>query len=265
MKKLFITIFSFLIVFNLSIESIEAQSDNTQLYVVNSTTIDPSKKAAYEEAVKDFNASLKSANLNNLEWYASSTDSYEYHFGIPIDNLAQLDKSFFGEAFKVLGEKKFKELRAALNDCVNEEINTIFYNVPAHNYRHPSLDNTKMNFRHWTIYEFKVGTNEDVFALVMEWNALLKKHDVVRRQSVYMGSLGTKVGTMVILTDAKDRATYVQQQTELFEKTGEEGRALWARTEALIKKIEQKTGRIRRDLSLITSMDETTKAGAKQK
>ena len=43
----------------------------------------------------------------------------------------------------------------------------------------------------------------------------------------------------------------------MWKKIGAEGLALWRRTEALIENIEQNTGRMRPDLSLVPTMAET--------
>jgi len=240
-----------------SIEPLVAQNDDVQLYLINSVKVQPSKVVAYEKAVNNFNASMRTANVNSIEYYANATANYEYHYALPIDNMAQLDKSYFGAAIKKIGEEKFRKEIAAMDACKVEEVNAIYAHVKAFDYSHASLKDTEMNFRKWDVYECKPGTEDQVYALAAEWKALLKKHDIVRRHAYYFEAIGPKVGTLIVVTDAKDQATYAQQQQQLFEKTGAEGLALWRKTEALMLDVKHRTGRFRLDLSVIPTVEKS--------
>ena len=152
--------------------------------------------------------------------------------------------------FATHNKNKMKEV-AAMDACKAEETDLIYVHRKDLEYVHPSVKDTELNFREWQNYEFKPGSSQQVLALLKEWQVLLKKHDVVRRHSVYLEVIGPKVGSMVLVISAKDALEYEQQMDVFWEKIGEEGLALWRKTEALMTNLEIKQGYFRPVLSMI--------------
>lgn len=250
MKNLFPIIFSFLLLFNFSAESIIAQSNDSQLWNINRVKIDPADREAYELAGIKGTEALKAANVSNTFYITHGTDQYEYFISMPIKNMAELDKSFWAEAVSKLGVEKLTELMAAYEGKIKESKLEIYRQLNELDYEHSSLNVADLNFRSWTIYECKPNKQAEVYAVQKAWLDLFKKHNIVRKHMVFEGLIGTKSNTFVLVEFAKDRETQAKQQAELLKKGGEELQALWKRTEALILSTETITGRPIHDMSI---------------
>lgn len=259
-----ISLISFLLVLNFSIDSIVAQSDDNQLYAIRTMKVEPSKRAAFEKALKTANAAFREAKVSNLEYYTNSTTSYEYFAAIPIENMAALDKSYWGEAISKMGLEKFIEVVTPVEENWGETHLDIYLHRKDWNYQHASLKDTEMGYRHWDIYQFKPGTAAQVEALMKEWLALFKEKDIVRQQAFYTAVIGPNDEVVVTTMDAKDAATFAQQESEFWKKVGDEGRALWEKTEAILVKSETREGRFRLDLSMLPLPSEAAPVAAKK-
>lgn len=253
MKKSIILLISFLLAFNFSIQSLVAQTNDNQLYTIRTIKVEPAKRAAFEKALTTANAAFKAAKVSNLEYYINSTFDYDYYAAVPIENMAEMDKSYWAEAISKMGREKFVQAVAPVEEHFSESHMDIYVHRKDWNYQHPSLKDTPTGYRKWHLYQFKSGASPQVEALMKEWIALLKQKDIVRSQSFFQGVIGPKEGTIVSLIDAKDAASFAQQEAKFWGKVGAEGRALWEKTEALLVKIETREGRFRPDLSMYPS------------
>jgi len=198
---------------------------------------------------------LNAANVSNVRYVVNSTTNYEYYIAMPLENMAQLDKSFWAESISKLGREKFLGILSAIDKNVIESRLDVYTHRIDLSYNHPSLKNTEMGFRKWLMYEFKPGTDLQRTALRKEWLALFEKHDIVRSAALFEGLIGPNEGTIVVLREAKDEETYIKENKEFWKKTGAEGRALWEKTEALLVKSDTRSGSLRLDLSRLPSSD----------
>ena len=263
MKNQLIFLLASFLLFNFSAASLIAQTDNSQLYAIRTTKVKPYNQTAYENAIKKANAAFKEAKVN-LEYYVNSTHTYEYFTAVPIENLAELDKSYWAEAISKLGLEKLMELAKPVEEFTSETNVDIYAHLKDFDYKHPSLKDTKMNFRKWYIYEFKPSATLLIKPLMKEWIDVYKKYDVIRDQSYYISRIGPNDGTVVLTMDAKDEETHAQQDKAFFEKVGEEGRALWEKTEALLVSHETRTGSFRPDLSMFPMIAATADSAEKE-
>jgi len=251
MKNLMITLLTIAMVVSISFQSVMAQTTDNQLYLMRTMKVEPSKRAAFEKALKTANAAFKEAKVSNLEYYTYSTTNYDYYAAIPIENMAALDKSAWGEAISKMGREKFIAAVTPVEENWGETNMDIYLHRKDWTYQHASLKDTKMGYRYWVIYQFKSGTSVQREALMKEWIALMKEKDVVRQLAFYTAVIGQNNDIIVMTMDAKDETTFAQQEAEFWEKVGEEGYALWQKTEAILVKTETREGQFRPDLSMM--------------
>lgn len=250
MKNLIICSFSLLLMFNISIESTFAQSDN-QLFIIRSVKVDPPKIDAYEKSILALNEALNEANVSDVEYYMNSTLNYEYYAAVPIENMAALDKNYWAETVSKVGAENFEKLIATMQENVIETNLDIYQHQTDLKYKHSSLEDTEMGYREWLALEFRQGTHRQVKEIMKEWVALYKKYDIVRNINCYYAVIGPKEGNMIITFDSKDQVIAAQQDKDFRVKTGKEGYALWKRTEALLVSLETREGFFRPDLSRV--------------
>ena len=251
MKNSILLFISFLLMLNCLTQSLIAQTNDNQLYAIRTIKVEPAKRVAYEKALIAANAAFKAAKVSNLEYYVNVTNNYEYFAVVPIANMAEMDKSYWGEAISKMGLEKFMQAVSPVEDNMSSSQLDVFLHCKDWDYEHPSLKDTQKGFRKWDVYQFKPGTSVQVEALMKEWLALLKKKDIVRSQVFYKGVIGTNEGLIVSVIDAKDQVAYVQELSKFWNKVGAEGITLWEKTESLMVSLEERTGRFRPDLSMI--------------
>ena len=80
-------------IFTLFTFSIFAQQDHNQLLLINSVKVAPSNVDAYENSFLKFVNILEEAKVDDVAWYSNVFDNYTYINAVPIDNLAEFNKS----------------------------------------------------------------------------------------------------------------------------------------------------------------------------
>ncbi|MFT5266047.1 MAG: hypothetical protein ACI8YQ_004807 [Polaribacter sp.] len=252
MKNLLIKFLTVAIVLTISLQSLVAQSTDNQMYFIRMMKVMPSKSTEFEKADKTFMNSIREAKIAGLEVYGNATMDYQYYFAVPIDNFAELDENFWSEVIGKLGLERFMKEVDAVASCISEETTGVYLNRRDLGYIHPSIAENidKMNYRVWDIYQFKSGTSSKVKQLCKEYQTLCKKYDLKLNASFYFAILGQKSESVINLSFAKDAEDFAKQQKEFYEKSGAEGKTLWAKVEALLVSHERKTGYFRPDLSI---------------
>jgi len=261
MRNLMITLLTITMLVSISFQSLKAQTSDNQLYAIRTIKVEPSKDLDFQKAMRTFVASLNGAKLSELEFYGNATSDYHYYFAQPIDNYAELDKNSWTEAIGKLGEERFVKELSALSDGIVENRIEVYLNRTDLTYIHPSMKgNSELNYRVWDLYKFESGSEAQVEQLCKEWKALFKKHDLKRHSTLYFPTIGADANVVVNLHMAKDPADFTQKQEEFFNKTGDEGQALWQKTQALMTDYRRQTGAFRMDLSVIPTPENTATA-----
>lgn len=222
-----------------STSMLSAQTSKDQLYIVQTTKIDLSKLMQFEKESQKVAADFKTAEIDDVKWAAHRMEDLTYSFGIPIENMAQLDK-YWASAIKKLSAKNLPLQNKEREACITEEKQVIVLHKKNLSYHHPNVVFSENNYRVWTYYQFK--KDADKVALAKAYKTLCEQHNIVASYSMFFGLLGTDANTVAVQFIAKDEIDYVQQQTEMRKKMGEEGQQVVAKVLSSIEEMEVKRG-----------------------
>jgi len=231
-----------LLLFTFSTTLLTAQTGKDQLYKITSVQIHPSKVMAYEKAVSDLGKAMIAADATTVELHANQTEDFTYYYAVPINNMEALFTNEWAATVAKVGEEKFMDLYGKVVACERESSADFYLHKADFSYYHASSRGQAQNYRVWTVYQFKAGTQKEVAAIAKEFKALCKKHDVSMNYGLYFGVLGDNDNVVVRLDSAKDAVTYEQQQAKAAEKIGKEVQPLMARLFAIVDKMEIKRG-----------------------
>lgn len=231
-----------ILLFTFSTTLLTAQTGKDQLYKISTVQIHPSKVIAYEKAVSDLGKAMIAADATTVELHVNRTEDLTYYYAQPINNMETLFTNEWTTTIEKVGEEKFMDLYGKVVACERESRADFYLHKADLSYYHASSKGQAQNYRVWTIYQFKAGTQKEVMALAKEFKALYKKHDVSMNSGLYFGVLGDNDNVVVILNSAKDAVTYEQQQAKVAEKIGKEIFPLLARLFAIVDKMETTRG-----------------------
>ena len=243
MRNLVMTLIACLL-FTFSTSLLTAQTGKDRLYQITTTEIHPSKLRDYEKAVTKLGEAMVAAEVTTVELHANRTNDLTYYYAEPINNMEELFTNKWIPIIEKVGEKKFMDLFSKVLACEKTRRDDFYLYKAALSHYHPSLKGQSQNYRVWTAYQFKPGSQKEAEALSKAAKAIYQKHDIAMNYSIYFGVLGENSNIVLWLETAKDALTYAQQKAKANKKlwADSEFQALNARLLAILDKMEIKRG-----------------------
>jgi hypothetical protein len=214
----------------------------------------PAHVADYEKAVKNFNTKHKDAKVKSVNWWGNEQENYTYVYGVPIENMASLDKPYWGESAQKLSAPVLKSLFNEMDKhIVNHEL-LIYNHIADLSYTHESMANTENNYREWTSYHFKIGTGEEVRKIAEAYKKLYASNNLTADFRIYKCVFGDG-DHWVVQHNAKDAKHLVDIRTKANKLFAEKGQDLRKQLEAILVSTDTKEGRFRPDLSYMPASE----------
>ncbi|MEE8179531.1 MAG: hypothetical protein V3T89_00215 [bacterium] len=231
----------------------QVEEQKATLFLFWDVLVNPSKVVEYEAATKE-EVALYSKHKFPYPWSSASTDDFHYYFLIPVDKFADIDN-----IYKALNETQ-RKMGAEYQALMKRFSGTYEYIHMYMWYLNHDLSYTPENPRlkveeekniYYTYLYFKPGMEKEAEEIAKKWKALYKSKNISDRYYLWVGDIGTDMPVYCVLGGGKSAADFFSQAEKNDKLLGEEAMALWEKTLKLCRKIEQKTGRPRPDLSLI--------------
>jgi len=231
----------------------QVEEQKATLFLFWDVLVNPSKVVEFEAATKE-EVTLYSKHKFPYPWSSASTDDFHYYFLIPVDKFADIDN-----IYKALDETQ-KKMGAEYQALMKRFSGTYEYTHMYMWYLNHELSYTPENPRlkveevkniYYTYLYFKPGMEKEAEEIAKKWKALYKSKNISDRYYLWVGDIGTDMPVYCVLGGGKSAADFFSQAEKNDKLLGEEAMALWEKTLKLCRKIEQKTGRPRPDLSLI--------------
>jgi len=231
----------------------QVEEQKATLFLFWDVLVNPSKVVEFEAATKE-EVTLYSKHKFPYPWSSASTDDFHYYFLIPVDKFADIDN-----IYKALDETQ-KKMGAEYQALMKRFSGTYEYIHMYMWYLNHELSYTPENPRlkveevktiYYTYLYFKPGMEKEAEEIAKKWKALYKSKNISDLYYLYVGDIGTDMPVYCVVGGGKSSADFFSQAEKNDKLLGEEAMALWEKTLKLCRKIEQKTGRPRPDLSLI--------------
>ena len=228
-----------------------AQEQQGQLLLVEDCTVKPSRGGEFEKAIKEIIALATEHNFKYY-WYAWSGE-FHYYFAIPVENYSDVENYYlaFSELEQKIGEEKFQAWykRAAYN-CESWRY-LLRRHQPELSYSpaNPRLQPGEGNFLQWQSLYVIPGKERDCQAALKQWLALCKEKNISDGYEVYIDEIGQDAPYYGLAARARNVVDLHNQQVNIWELFGEDGRSLQQKTLSLLRKYEEINAWYRPELS----------------
>ncbi|MDR8393705.1 hypothetical protein NC796_21305 [Aliifodinibius sp. S!AR15-10] len=224
-----------------------------QLYAIHEDVVYPSKVQHYEETAKNLANLFREHQIGSMSYTTANTMDFTYIYITPLKSLADVEKMdmAFAELQDKIGDEAFEEAMGAFSDCYDSHRNYMVRMRSDLSYKpeYGNNPNDGMNYRSWEFYHVYPGKEAQMEEMAMKWKNLYTKHNIAEGYRIYLGDMGTEMPLLIVVQSAKNAVDHATKSEKIMKTLGEEGESLWYETMAMVRKIEQKTGMIRPDLS----------------
>jgi hypothetical protein len=232
----------------------QEEEQKAQAYYALEVVVKPSMIAEYEAVVKEV-VSLNSQYKATYIWYGMNADDFHYHFFIPVENLADVDKMFKedSELEKKMGEEKSKEIGKRFAGTYEYVREFMIYHRPDLSYtpESPRLQSEEANYRQWIWYYILPDKEKEFQEILKKFVILAQSKNVSDGYNIYSGGIGMDVPAYLVAFSAKSAADFEAHYEKTWELLGEEGKELLQKLVALTREREVQTGWFRPELSYL--------------
>jgi len=225
------------------------EKPDTQGLLIWEDEVPPSKAEAYEAGTKTM---LKMYGEHDFPYDVNiySTEDYRYFWVVNLDDYADVDTLYrdFNRVYKEMGEAGKDKLDEAVNGTFTQtKMWTCLWREDLSYMPENPVDSG--NFRYWGFLYVKQGKQEEMREVMKEWVSLYKSKGINRGFGGYEGDMGTEMPFMFYSERGQNQAEFYTAGMKVNEQLGEEGDALWKKTESLLRRYEPLRGWYRKDLS----------------
>jgi hypothetical protein len=232
----------------------QAEEQNTQFLFIVQEVVKPSMIKDFEEATKEEFALIAEQNFP-YTCYTYNSDDYIYYYVWPMKDYADIGNMMaaWGEMVQKIGVEKWSALGERKGKMFEYYKFWAAYYRPDLSYvqENPRFKPEEANFRYWVFLSILPGKELEFENICKEWLELDKKVDRMDSYDLFVGDIGTEMPFYFWEVKGKSAGDFFSQQEIYGGKTGDVGMELWNRTMALCRKVEDKTGWFRPDLSYI--------------
>ncbi len=253
MKGKFLVVLLGLIFCLLSIIA-QTEEQKSQLFYALDVKVKPSKISAYDEVVKEYVA-LLAEHKSPFPRYVYVWDDFHYHFITPLQDYGDFDRfqKSNSEIQKKIGAEKMVVIAKRFVSAYDSISRGFIRYRPDLTYfqENPRFKPEEANFMFWRFCHVLPGKESEFENICKEWVELDTEVNRSDAYSTFVVEIETEMPLYFWTVRGISAADFHKQQEIYGTKAGEKAMELWNRTLALIKKLEDKTGWFRPDLSYI--------------
>ena len=249
--SLFVALFSFLFI---GLTQAQDKAKN-QAYTIHDDNIMPSMVMEYEQLAKEFKELLEQYNVQDADYLAVSTDEFVYSYVSPIENMADLDKSFMAGITDQAAKDKLMDIFSRMDKCYDTHGNHILILDNALSYMPDGMSQTQEGMDYRTYYRYYY-TPENYDKLVESAKAIKSfyaEKGSERHFRVYRSGFGVSDAYFLVAVSAKDEIHNAQKSKEDIQLLGPERNKYLGDIFKYTSRFEVTNGWIRRDLSYMSS------------
>ncbi len=229
-----------------------------QLFWVLDEVVKPSMQDEYYEAGKKWAALLKKHEFP-YPFDAFWTGDNHVFWSVPIESYADIDK--IQAAVGKMKEKSPDDYKAAEDAFIGtyESARSCVY---ALDYKYSMIaedtesKSEEENFIFFDIYYFEPGTEAELNKIWDEFKALMADKEIVQSWYFYWGVMGTDNPVLWSAASAKNAAAFYEENAKMWKALGKEAGKIKQKMMKYVRKQEQKTAWIQKELSYNPSKKE---------
>jgi hypothetical protein len=214
--------------------------------------VDASRTAEYEAALKDLLSSLDK-HVFPFRFDIYTTDDSHYFVIYSLENYADVDRwtKAWSDLSLKMGPTNLQAVHARIVSAELERAYKFWHFRPDISFlpEKERLSPEEIGYYTWDFVWVIPGKEAEFESLNKEWIALSKAKNALDPFLTYAGDFGTTTPVYVWFEYGRTPADYASAEEAFWRSLGGAGADLSKRTRALIRRLETKTGRYRRDLS----------------
>jgi len=176
-----------------------------------------------------------------------------YVYAAPIENFAAIDQSHvhWMEVLETIGAEKFEEIIAPAAEAIERvEVFQVSKRVDlSYAPENPRLKPQEIEYIHYRFFYVIPGKQKDIEAIAKEFAELYKSKGINTGWSMYESVTGSDLPVIVVAQGARSAADFYSNRERLRELLGEDAKKIGARVGATVRRMEDKEGIPRPDLS----------------
>jgi hypothetical protein len=229
-----------------------SEEQNAQFFFVVEEVVKPPMVSKFEEASKEEFSLLAEQNFP-YTCYIYNTEDYTYYYvwavkdyadiGNFMDNWMEMIKKIGLEKWQALVELKGKTLESYKFGAIRHRPDLSYVQ------ENPRFELEDANFMFWRFCHILPGKESEFENICREWVELDKEVNRSDGYDTFVVEMGTEMPLYFWTVRGISAADFQKQQEIYGAKAADKIMALWNRTSALFKKLEDKTGWFRPDLS----------------
>jgi hypothetical protein len=247
-----VVVVCFLSVICLSTALAQAEEQKAQFFLVVEEVVKPPLVSEYEDATKEEYAFLVEYNFP-YTCYVYSTENYSYYYVWPVEEYADIGNlmNTWMEMVRIMGAEKWQALNGRKGKTLESYKFGAIRHRPDLSYvqENPRFKPEEANFMFWRFCHVLPGKESEFENICREWVRLDKEVNRSDSYDTFVVEMGTEMPLYFWTVRGKSAADFFNQQEVYGTKGGEKIMKLWNRTAALFKKLEDKAGMYRPDLS----------------
>ena len=217
----------------------QAQAQTSNTFSVREEIVRPSMTPKFLAAMKKFKASCEEAKLT-FSWNTISFDDNTYLFIAPLSNTADLDKNPFAGLETKFGKEGSGKIWAEFDGCVESYSEYVITRLADLSYLTPPAGENSRDVTCWYVEPGKEGEAQ---AILAEWKKMYESKKIQNGYSVYRIKWGKEFGYAIVAW-GKSQSDIALKEEKAQELMGQDGMALWTKTQAITRKIYSKRGRV---------------------
>jgi hypothetical protein len=215
--------------------------------------VKPSMTKQYEAAGKRLIAAMKAANIRNVTFDTVAGPEIGYVYVMPIDGFAAMDglRESWMDAIGTIGEETYAEINASADEAVQstDRHHVVRRDDLSYSPEDASMDKGAVRYISYNFYYVIPGRTREFEALGKEFVSLYQEHGIDVGWTMYQSITGTDLPLYVMAMAGKSPGDVFGKRDEIYAKLGAAGHELMARSYSMIRRVEQKSGTPRPDLS----------------
>jgi hypothetical protein len=243
------TILATAIILAFSLNLVNAQDSDTQLYMIHEDLVIPAQVFQYMETTSALKKAMEDNNVATFGFSTFMLDDNTWWFTRPIANYAEFDGNQMKELFDKMGEEEAMALFSKYNGTYHEHRNFVAVHHPSLSYKPEQSQEPGNIFREWMYLYYDEQDHEAMIEVMKEWKALYQSKGIEHGYSLFTAGLGHYGPVLVVHSWAESEAARAAANEDTMAKLGEERMELLRKTMPLVQKQDVKRGMLMPDHS----------------
>lgn len=232
-----------------------AQNDRYQLYVVHEDHVNEGMMDQHKKADKMLSTAAKEHNTKDSGWITFEADDNRVMYLSPISGMKDLDRFFFEDLQKKMGDEAFGKLFDSYDGTYSQHGDYILRLDKELSYMPDGMTQTPEgeNYRELTYYHIPPGKEKEAEEMAKKVREMYSSKNSKVHYRLYKSGFGNMGNYFMVAVAAESPEDLEKKRKANMELMGEDGKKLFEEIDKTVTKKEKVTGYLRPELSYVSN------------